>query len=76
MSDLLDWAASDGKSRVVKNPQARMKYWNDKVNNFLITDIKCEECGDNLSFLGVLTVGVKKYQCRSCYKIYNLHESK
>ena len=76
MSDLLDWAASDGKSRVVKNPQARMKYWNDKAKNFLLTDIECELCSGKLEWIGVQTVGVNKYQCTKCYKIFNIYRDK
>ena len=72
--DLLDWGS--GNREKVKDPQARMKYWNDKARKLLITDKECELCSGKLEWIGVQTVGVLKYQCTECYALSNLCKDK
>jgi hypothetical protein len=72
--DSLDWGS--GEREEVKNPQARMKYWNDKTKKFLITDKECELCSGKLEWIGVQTFNVLKYQCTKCYKIVNTRKDK
>lgn len=72
--DILDWGS--GNRKKVKNPQERMKYWNDKTKAFLLTDKECGFCSGKLEWLGVLTFKVLKYQCTECYKMVNIRRDK
>lgn len=72
--DLLDWGS--GEKEKVKDPIARAKYWYDKTKAFLLTDIDCGLCSGKLEWVGVQTIGVKKYQCTSCYTLFNISENK
>lgn len=74
MTDLLDWGTKE--NREVKDPQARVKYWNDKTRKFLITDKECELCSGKLEWIGVQTFGILKYQCTECYTLFNIRKNK
>jgi len=74
MADLLDWGS--GEKRAVKDPIARTKYWSARTKALLLTDKECELCSGKLEWIGVQTVGMYKYQCTKCYKLFNIRKDK
>jgi len=73
-SDMFDWGVMG--DRTVEDPQARVKYWNDRARKFLITDKECELCSGKLEWIGVQTFEILKYQCTECYILFNIRKDK